>query len=136
MNSSSRMIQEYIGKNAETLLNDETFKNYKFTLNVEKELPNYLYMYVCEKHGFEFQCYENKIITTIFVSRKSDLSDRLDIRINCNYHEVRYRLGTPFKSGKLWDRFELTNYALHVSYGQDNSVEMITLMRNDVIPKV
>ncbi|WP_131833743.1 hypothetical protein [Ancylobacter aquaticus] len=135
MNSNIKMIYEYIGENIEILLNDEPFKNYKFTLNVENDIPNYLYMYVCEKHGFEFQCDEDKRITSIFVSRESDLSDRLDVRIDWDSHEVRHRLGVPTKSGKIWDRFDLTKYALHVSYGKSNLIEMITLMRNDVIPQ-
>ena len=134
MNNNSRMIQEYIGQNIEILLNDEPFNNYEFTFSVAKDLPNHLYFYVCEKHGFEFQCGEDKIIITIFVSEQSDLSDRLDVRIGWDSHEVRHRLGVPTKSGKSWDRFDLSMYSLHVSYDQDDLVEMITFMRNDVVP--
>ena len=135
MNRNSKMLQEYIGDNAETLLNDEPFRNYKFTLDMEDDPPAYFYMYVCEKHGFEFHCDEKNRIKTIFVSKYSEISDRLDVCINWNSHEVRHRLGTPTKSGKLWDRFDLPNYALHISYDRDNLVDMITFMRNDVIPK-
>lgn len=134
MNNNRKMIQEYIGINIEVLLNDEPFKYYEFTLTVEKELPNYLYMYVCEEKGFEFHCDEEKRIITTFINRDSDLSDRLDVGIDWSSREVRHRLGVPTKSGKLWDRFDRANYALHVSYGQDDSVEMITLMHNDVVP--
>lgn len=129
------MIHEYIGEKIETIFNDETFKEYNFNLSVEKDLPKHLYFYVCEEHGFEFQCEEDKRVITIFVSEKSNLSDRLEVGIGWKSHEVRHRLGVPTKSGKLWDRFDLKNYSLHVSYGQDNLVEMITLMSNDVVPK-
>lgn len=135
MSTNRNMLQEYIGAPIETILNDEPFKNYKFKKSVSRDLPKHLYFYVCEKHGFEFQCEEEKIITTIFVSKRSNLSDRLDVGIGWNSHEVQNRLGVPTKSGKSWDRFDLTNYSLHVSYGQDNLVEMITLMSNDVVPK-
>ena len=135
MNRNRKMVHEYIGANIEKLLNDEPFKKYKFLMHVDNDLPNYVYMYVCEEHGFEFHCDEDKRIRTIFLSRDSELSDRLDVRIGWSSHEVRHRLGAPAKSGKLWDRFDLTKYALHVSYGPDKLVEMITLMRNDVIPK-
>lgn len=135
MNSKRKIVHEYIGANIEKLLNDKPFKKYKFVMHVDNDLPNYVYMYLCEEHGFEFHCDEDHSIRTIFVSRESEISDRLDVRIGWSSYEVRHRLGVPTKSGKLWDRFDLANYSFHVSYGDDKRVEMITLMRNDVVPK-
>ncbi|WP_425106053.1 hypothetical protein [Ancylobacter sp.] len=135
MNSKSKMMQDYIGVNVEALLNDEPFRNYKFALSEVNDLPEYYCMYACEEYGFEFHCDEDKRITTIFVSRESDLSDRLDVRIGCSSHDVRHRLGVPTKSGKSWDRFDGAKYSFHVSYDQYDLVEMITLMRDDVVPR-
>lgn len=135
MNRKMKMIQDYIGVNVEQLLNDEPFRSYNFTISVERDLNEYSCAYICEEYGLEFHCDEDKRIRTIFLSRESDLSDRLDVRIGWSSHEVRHRLGVPTKSGKSWDRFDGTKYAFHVSYDQYDLVEMITLMRDDVVPR-
>ena len=136
MLANTRMLHEYIGQISDILLRESPFLNYIFDKSTTHDLPRTTYNYECDLHGLYFICDDTHHIQTIFVTKNSELahSDRLEAHIGWSADDVIQKLGSPTKSGASWDRFHFDTHTLHAQYGQDGLVDMITLMRNDIVP--
>jgi hypothetical protein len=141
-------LARYLGQNASCLLEAEPFKNWPVERSVDDDSdpPDVEYTFVgC---GLELNCdREDERVRSIFLEAEAHAGTVLsEVPFHLRRHEVLARFGSPSKSGEgfsdpilgdfgPWDRFRSPEYAVHVQYkaGSD-SIEMITLMRNDVVP--
>ena len=139
----------WLGARAPVLLEGDPLRNWPVERTVEEDFDEELIEYVFTGRGLEMHCDEDESVNTVFL--KSDDSarfdqDLFDLRFSANRAQVVERLGPPSKSGEkqvdpvfgesgAWDRFDRPDHSLHVQYRTDaDAVEMITLMRADVVP--
>ena len=141
-------LTKYLGKNASCLLEAEPFKNWPIDRGVDDDSdpPEVRYNFVgC---GLQLNCdREDERVRCFFLEAEAHAGTVLsEIPFDLCRDEVLVHFGFPSKSGEpvshpilgnfgAWDRFQRPEYAVHVQYkvGSD-SIEKITLMRNDVAP--
>jgi hypothetical protein len=141
-------MADYLGRKASCLLEAEPFKNWSVERSVDDDSDPPEVHYTFRNGGLELSCdREDESVSSIFLEREEHAGTVLsDVPFNLGRDEVLARFGAPTKSGEQhshpilgdygpWDTFRLTEYTLHVQYTLDSdAIEMITLMRNDVVP--
>jgi hypothetical protein len=104
--------------------------------------------YVFVGCGLQITCdCEDERVRSLFVeSEAHGGTDLSEVPFHLRRDEVLARFGLPSKSGKgftdpilgdfgPWDRFQGPGYTVHFQYKvASDSIEKITLMRNDVVP--
>lgn len=141
-------LAKYLGQKASHLLDTEPFKNWSLERIVydDSDRPEVRYVFVgC---GLELNCdREDDRIRCLFLETETHAGTVIsEVPFQLSREEVLAHFGSPSKSGVPishpvlgkfgpWDRFQGPEYTVHVQYkvGSD-SIEMITLMRNDVAP--
>jgi hypothetical protein len=130
------------------LLGEEPFKNWPIERSVDDESdpPEVRYDFV--NCGLRFNCdrHDDKI-NCLFLEAEAHAGTVLsDMPFHLHREEVLALLGSSSKSGTgfshpvlgdfgSWDRFQGPEYTVHVQYkAHSDSIEKITLMRNDVVP--
>ncbi|HQR07080.1 MAG TPA: hypothetical protein PLN21_09670 [Gemmatales bacterium] len=139
---------KYLGLKAAFLLETQPYKNWPVERSVDDDSdpPEVRYEFVgC---GLGLNCdREDERINSIFLEAEEHAGTVLsDVPFHLRRDEVLGRFGSPSESGKAmshpilgdygpWDLFEGSIYTVHVHYKVDSdSIKMITLMRNDVVP--
>lgn len=142
------LLAKYLGQNASCLLEAEPFKNWpvKRRADDDSDPPEVRYVFVgC---GLQFNCdREDETINSVFLEAEAHAGTVLsEVPFYLRRDEVLARFGSPSKSGEgfsdpilgafgAWDRFQGPAYTVHVEYKvTSDSIEKITLMRNDVVP--
>ena len=118
----------------------------EYSLDNDSDPPEVRFEFVgC---GLALNCdREDERINSIFLETEEHAGTVLsEVPFHLSRDEVLERFGSPSKSGKAmsdpilgkygpWDRFKGPEYTVHVQYKVDSdSIEKITLMRNDVVP--
>jgi hypothetical protein len=139
-------LAKYLNREVSCLLNAEPFCDWQVTRTVYDDSDPPLVGYVFNSRGVQLNCdREGEKVRSLFFE-KGGYAESLssDISFSLRRQEVRSQLGPPSKSGDKfshavlgdfgpWDRFELTNFVLHIEYGlEDDGIEKVTLMRSDV----
>ncbi len=141
-------MAEYLGLKASCLLETELFKNcpVKRMVDDDSDPPEVRIRIVgC---GLALNCdRKDERVNAIFLESEEFAGAVLsEVPFYLSRDEVLERFGSPSKSGKAisdpilgeygpWDRFEGPKCTVHIQYKvHSNSIERITLMRNDVVP--
>jgi hypothetical protein len=141
-------LAKFLGQNASCLLEAEPFKNWpvRRTVDDDSDPPEVLCSFVdC---GLRFNCdRHDERVNSLFLEAETHAGTVLsEVPFHLSRDEVLARFGSPSKSGEgfsdpvlgdygPWDRFQGPAYTMHVQYKADSdSIKMITLMRNDVVP--
>ena len=141
-------MARFIGQESSILLGEEPFKNWPIERSVDDESdpPEVRYSFV--NCGLRFNCdrHEERIVCLFLEAAEHAGIVLSEIPFYLCRDEVLARLGSPSKSGEafshpvlgefgLWDRFRYPLYTIHVQYkARSDSISMITLMRNDIVP--
>jgi hypothetical protein len=137
-------LADALGRPAREVLEAEPFSRWRATRSIDPEFGDEI-RYKLEGHGVELICDASDRIRTVFLRRR-DGEALAGLPYSLTRSEVLSRFGTPAKSGSAtriaglgdigpWDRFPIPQGALHVQYRLDrDEIEMITLMRADVVP--
>jgi hypothetical protein len=141
-------LAKYLGQNASRLLEAEPFKNWplKCVVDDDSDPPEVRYVFVgC---GLQLNCdREDERINCLFLEAETHAGAIIsEVPFHLRRDEVLAHFGSSSKSGGpvshpilgnfgSWDRFQGPEFTVHVQYkvGSD-SIERITLMRNDVAP--
>lgn len=141
-----KVITEYLGEVASSLLAEEPFSSWPVERVLEKELPEPRVYYIFKTHGLELRCDEEERVNTIFL-RTDEYDDFKLIPFSWGRQMVLEYFGSPSKSGNklsdpvlgdfgAWDRFTLPKYTVHVEYRiESEGIKRITLMCADAVPK-
>jgi len=141
---------KYVGSYVSELLQGEPFKHWPVERSVDDDLDEILINYIFDGHGLSVICDNDERIRTVFLHADDYGSFRepaFEIPFSTSREGVLKHFGTPSKSGGKftdpvlgeyggWDRFSLPYVTIHVEYKPDaDEIKLITLMRNDVVPK-
>jgi hypothetical protein len=138
----------YLGQKASCLLEAEPFKNWpiKRSVDDDSDPPEVRYSFV--NCGLRFNCdRHDERVNSLFLEAEEHAGTILsEVPFHLRRDEVLARFGSPSKCGEgfshpvlgdygPWDRFQGPQYTVHVQYKACfDSIEKITLMRNDVVP--
>ncbi len=149
MTLTTNMLASFLGKPAAGLRAIPPFRDWRLQRSVETDLDKLVIGYVFPQEGMDFVCDGADTVTTIFAYNDSIrcFQEGLgDVPFEMTRQQVIDRFGRPAKSGErfsdpilgecgAWDRFDNTNYTVHVEYHLDSkSIKKITIMREDVVP--
>jgi len=142
-------IADYIGRRVSSLLKVAPFKDWPVTRSINDDLGERIIHYIFKEHGLELRCDRNDNISVIFLYSNDHIGfdgPPFEIPFSWNREQVLERFGPPAKSGRktslpflgdhgAWNRFTQRKYTIHMEYRvESDGIELITLMRNDVIP--
>jgi hypothetical protein len=142
---SDKRLIDYLGADVNELLRSPPFSGWGVTRSIEQDLPKKEVWYEFEGHGVEVICDEADRVETVFLHR-GDGEALSEVPYSLSRRQVLDHFGPPSKSGAAdripvlgdrgaWDRFTLPEGSIHVQYRLDrDEIEMITLMRPDVLP--
>jgi hypothetical protein len=141
-------LAKYLGQNASSVLDAEPFKNWPMERGVDDDSDPPEVRYVFVGCGLGFNCdRESEKVRCLFLEAETHAGAIIsEVPFHLRRDEVLAHFGPPSKSGGPvshpilgnfgpWDRFQGSEFTVHVQYkvGSD-SIEKITLMRNDVAP--
>lgn len=146
-----KRIADYLGGAFSELVKDAPFKDWSFKRSVERDLdePRAYYVFQGQGRGISVHSDLSETIQTVFVQSagiKGFDYSLLDASFSWSRSQVRANLGEPEKSGEervhailgrhgAWDRFELSQYVLHMEYQVGaESIAMVTLMKKGSAP--
>jgi hypothetical protein len=145
-------LARYLGLPIERLLEAAPIRDWPVTRSAEPAEPDEMdpleaeRSYAFEAHGLEVKCDARDHIETMFC-RHGDAEPLIGISFALTRAQVRERFGAPERTGDEmqhrlfgyrgpWDRFRFPTHALHFEYTRgEQSIEMITLMRLDRVPR-
>ncbi len=142
------ILAKYLGLKASCLLESGPYKNWPVERSVDDDCDPPEVRFVFVGCGLALNCdREDERVNSIFLEAEEYARTVLsEVPFHLSRDEVLERFGSPSKSGRAmshpilgdygpWDRFEGDKYTVHVHYEVDSdSIEKITLMRNDVVP--
>lgn len=141
-------LAKYLGKKSSDLLEDEPFKNWNVEKSKDDDSNPPLIRYIFKECGIELSCDQaDEKIRSLFINKDNFDGEVLsEIPFTLKRENILTILGVPSKSGEAfshpalgefgaWDSFGDNEFTTHVQYKvNSNSIERITLMRNDVVP--
>lgn len=141
-------MSEFLGKPASRLLETGPFKSWPAERWVDDDDDPPVVCYTLEGCGLQFICSrEDELVRSVFLEAEEHAGIVLsEVPFNQSREQVLARFGSPSRSGERvtddilgefgpWDRFQMPEYTVHVQYKLDaDTIEQITLMRNDVVP--
>jgi len=143
-----KKMSEYLGRPAARLLRAAPFREWPVERSVDDDTAPTRVSYSFPGCGLQLICDpDGERIRTVFL-RAADHGGAMlsEIPFRSTREQVLAYFGTPSKSGEpssspilgdsgAWDRFRRAEHTVHVQFRCDSDrVEMITLMRNDVVP--
>lgn len=142
-------IAKYLGRKVSCLLEAEPFKNWPVERRVDDDCDPPVVGYTFRNCGLQLNCdREDESVTCLFLEAEEYAGTLLsEVSFDLSRKEVLAQLGVPSESGSPhsdpilgdygpWDLFSGPEYTIHVEYRVDSDrIRMITLMRNDVVPK-
>lgn len=139
-----KLLSDYIGCNAEALLESLPFRNWEVERSTEEDLEQPIIQYEFPGRSIALRCDSNNHITSIFL-RRYDLDgfdlNSLDVSFAWDRVQVRKVLGAPTQTGDPvsdpilgeygpWDKYKFEGYSMHLEYEKENSrVRRITIMK-------
>ena len=142
---ANMQLTPYLGAQSTVLLCSEPFVRSKARRSEDGIAPECEICYEFDALGVDVTCDSDGRIRAIFVHRWApDILSHVPFSLRRS--QVIDRLGTPSKSGAAshhailgpsgaWDRFDSATHSIHIEYAADaDEVELITLMRRDVVP--
>lgn len=139
-------LTNYLGTSAPVLLQVKPYQFWIFDRTIDRDLPQQLVNYVCDDEGFSIVCDIDDRIRAIFLESQHLAYAELNLPLQCGRSGVLSALGMPSVSGPPlthnllgdygpWDRYDYEHYSVHIQYmPHTDKVQMVTLMRSDVIP--
>lgn len=141
-------MAKFLGLNVNSFLDVQPFENWPVERSVDDDSDPPEVRFVFPDCGLALICdREDERINTIFLEAEKYAGTVLsEVSFHLGRDEVHERFGSPSKRGNAmsdpilgeygpWDRFDGPNYTVHIQFNVDSdSIKMITLMRNDVVP--
>ncbi len=142
-------MSQFLGKPACSLLEVEPFQTWPVKRRVDDDSDPPVVYYTFPGCGLQLSCDrgEHELLHSVFLKAEEHAGIVLsEVPFNQRREQVLARFGLPSRSSERvvddilgefgpWDRFQMPEYTVHVQYKlESDTIEMITLMRNDVVP--